>query len=104
MSNRPLAAASERLQGAPGFPRTVGRPRKHAVDGHVSGQAVGDVPQPRVESRDIERADGARVCETPIGRLESPRRPNTVRAPRMRARQGLGFELADEPRRGSVCA
>ena len=60
----PLAAASRRLRDTPGFPRRPGRPRKHAVDGHVYGQAAGGVPQPRAAAIKNERADGARVCQT----------------------------------------
>jgi hypothetical protein len=71
-AERLLAAASHRLRGVPGFPRAAGRPRKHAANGHVSGQAIGDVPQPRAETRENAEADEARVCQAPIGALEQP--------------------------------
>jgi hypothetical protein len=67
---RPLAAAADKLRGIPGFPRRPGRPRKHALDGHVSGQAAGAVAQPRAVTSENARAESAGVRQTPGVALE----------------------------------
>ncbi len=62
---RPLAAASRRLRGVPGFPRAAGRPRKHAADGHVSGHDDNAVSQPRTVTSENGDALSAGVRSTP---------------------------------------
>ncbi len=62
---RPLAAASRRLRGVPGFPRAAGRPRKHAADGHVSGHDDNAVSQPRTVTSENGDALSAGVHSAP---------------------------------------
>ena len=54
----PLAAAQRRL-GRPG------RPRKHAQNGHNSGQAITAAPEPRDTASANGHDSGARVTPTP---------------------------------------
>jgi len=70
VSERPLAAASRRLREVPGYPGRLGRPRKPAADGHVSGQAAEGVTQPRVSSSENARTERAGVRRTPVAALE----------------------------------
>ncbi len=65
----PLAAASRRLRGVPGFPRAAGRPRKHPengpADGHVSGQARSGDAQPLAMTSENGPRDSAGVRSAP---------------------------------------
>jgi Helix-turn-helix domain len=78
----PLAAASGRLRGAAGFPRAVGRPRKHADDaerpvvGHVEHTSVAQ-PRATTSARD-ERAG---VRKTPAVAIEPSARAVVTVAP-----------------------
>jgi len=67
---RPLAAASGRLRGVPGFPRAAGRPRKHAADGHVSGHDDNAISQPRTVTSENDDALSPGVRQTPGVALE----------------------------------
>ena len=60
----PLAAASRRLRDVSGYPGRPGRPRKHAADGHVSGQVENAVAQPRPAASENTRAESAGVRQT----------------------------------------
>jgi hypothetical protein len=81
VSERQLAAASERLRGVPGFPRRPGRPRTRPENGiadasrHLGGPAdghnVSSVPQPRAAASENVRSDRARVPHTPVVALET---------------------------------
>jgi len=62
---RPLAAASRRRRGIPGFPRAAGRPRKRAPDGHVSGHDDNAVSQPRTVTSENGDALSAGVRSAP---------------------------------------
>ena len=66
----PLAAASRRLRDVSGYPGRPGRPRKHAADGHVSGQVENAVAQPRPAASENTRAESVGVRETPVVALE----------------------------------
>jgi hypothetical protein len=66
----PLAAASRRLRGVPGFPRRAGRPRTRAVDGHESGHVTKGAAQPSAATSENGRDPETRVCTTPVVALE----------------------------------
>lgn len=72
----PLAAASRRLRGVPGFPRAAGRPRKHPengpANGHVSGQANNVAGQTRTVTSENGDAESAGVQQAPVVTLERP--------------------------------
>ena len=81
----PLAAASRRLRGVPGFPRAAGRPKKHpenaSANGHVSGQADDGAPQARVAMSENGPMKSAGAQQAPVVALERPSAPLVTVAP-----------------------